>query len=95
MQLSIFEAGAPRDKPLDTYWGGRFGFREFWIDGRDFYLNGSRVFLSAVPLDNALIGAAWANYAAARETFERLKGVGINFVYTHQLRLPARVAPGL
>ena len=33
----------------------RFGFREFWIDGRDFYLNGTRIFLSALPLDNAQV----------------------------------------
>ena len=70
-------------KVLDTALPERFGFREFWIDGRDFYLNGSRIFLSAVPLDNAQVGAAWATYAGAKETFERLKGFGINFVYTH------------
>ena len=35
----------------------RFGFREFWIDGRDFYLNGTRIYLSAVPLDNAQVGS--------------------------------------
>ena len=46
----------------------RFGFREFWIDGRDFYLNGTRIFLSAVPLDNAQVGAAWATYDAASES---------------------------
>ena len=61
----------------------RFGFREFWIDGRDFYLNGKRIFLSSVPLDNAQIGAAWATYDAARESLQRLNGFGINFVYTH------------
>ncbi len=61
----------------------RFGFREFWIDGRDFFLNGTRIFLSAVPLDNAQIGAALANYGAARESMERLKSFGINFVYAH------------
>ncbi len=61
----------------------RFGFREFWIDGRDFYLNGTRIFLSAVPLDNGEVGAAWATYDAARESLERLKTFGINFVYTH------------
>ncbi len=61
----------------------RFGFREFWIDGRDFYLNGSRIFLSAVPLDNAQIGAALAGYDAARESLKRLQSFGINFVYTH------------
>ena len=68
---------------LDTCFPLPFGFRELWIDGRDFYLNGSRIFLSAVPLDNAQIGAALATYDAARESFERLKNIGINFVYTH------------
>lgn len=61
----------------------RFGFREFWIEGRDFYLNGTRIFLSALPLDNAQIGAALATFGAAKESLERLKSLGINFVYTH------------
>ena len=61
----------------------RFGFREFWIDGRDFTLNGTRIYLSALPMANAQVGAAWATYDAARETMERLKAFGINFVYTH------------
>ncbi len=59
------------------------GFREFWIDGRDFYFNGTRIFLSSVPLDNAQVSAAAAGYAAARESMERLKSFGINMVYTH------------
>lgn len=80
LQVSLLDAAG---KVLDTSWPERFGFRELWIDGRDFYLNGTRIFLSAVPLDNAQIGAAWADYSAARETFERLKEIGINFVYTH------------
>ncbi|MDP6354304.1 MAG: hypothetical protein QF473_04350, partial [Planctomycetota bacterium] len=61
----------------------RFGFRELWIDGRDFYLNGTRIFLCAVPFDNAQVGAAWATYQGARESLERLQSFGINFVYTH------------
>jgi hypothetical protein len=80
VQLSLLASGG---KVLDSSWPERFGFREMWIDGRDFYLNGTRIFLSAVPLDNAQIGAAWAGYDAARETFERLKSIGINCVYTH------------
>jgi beta-galactosidase len=68
---------------LDRGWTERFGFREFWIDGRDFFLNGTRLFLSCVPLDNAQVGAAWASYQGARESLERLKSFGINFVYTH------------
>ncbi len=80
LNLSLLEAGG---KVLDVSEPVRFGFREFWIDGRDFFLNGSRIFLSSVPLDNAQVGAAWANYAAARQSLERLKSFGINFVYTH------------
>ncbi len=68
---------------LDAALPTRFGFREFWIEGRDFYLNGTRIFLSSVPLDNAQVGAAWASYAGARESMLRLASFGINFVYTH------------
>jgi hypothetical protein len=68
---------------LDESHPARFGFREFWIDGRDFYLNGTRLFLSAVPLDNAQVGALPASYAGALESLKRLQSFGINFVYTH------------
>ena len=80
VELSLLDAA---DNVLDTTSPERFGFREFWIDGRDFFLNGSRIFLSAVPLDNAQVSAAHASYDAARESLERLKSFGINFVYTH------------
>ncbi|MGD8237577.1 MAG: carbohydrate binding domain-containing protein, partial [Armatimonadota bacterium] len=80
LKLSLLDAGG---KVLDTAHPVRFGFREFWIDGRNFFLNGTRIFLSAVPLDNAQVGAALANYEAARESLLRLKSFGINFVYTH------------
>ncbi|HOX01398.1 MAG TPA: glycoside hydrolase family 2 TIM barrel-domain containing protein [Candidatus Paceibacterota bacterium] len=78
--VSLLDA---RGGVLDATPAVRFGFREFWIDGRDFYLNGSRIFLSAVPLDNAQIGAALATYDSALETMKRLSSFGINFVYTH------------
>ncbi len=78
--VSLLDA---RGGVLDAAPAVRFGFREFWIDGRDFYLNGSRIFLSAVPLDNAQIGPALATYDAARESLKRLASFGINFVYTH------------
>jgi hypothetical protein len=70
-------------KVVDAAYPVRFGFREFWIDGKDFYLNGTRVFLSAVPLDNAQLGARTATYEGARETLKRLQSFGINCVYTH------------
>lgn len=68
---------------LDAAFPVRTGFRELWIEGRDFLLNGKRLQLSAVPLDNALVGAAWASYAGARESLERLQEFGINYVYAH------------
>jgi beta-galactosidase len=70
-------------KVVDVAHPVRFGFREFWIDGRDFYLNGTRIYLSAVPLDSAQVGARTATYAGVRETLKRLQSFGINFVYTH------------
>ncbi|HEY7312651.1 MAG TPA: glycoside hydrolase family 2 TIM barrel-domain containing protein [Gemmataceae bacterium] len=79
-EVSLVDAAG---KLLDAYHPVRFGFREFWIDGRDFYLNGTRIHLSAVPLDNAQIGARTASYEGTRETLKRLQGFGINFVYTH------------
>jgi hypothetical protein len=79
-ELSLLDASG---KVLDVETSVRFGFREFWIQGRDFYLNGTRLFLSLVPLDNASVGAAAATYAAAKESLLRLKSFGINFVYTH------------
>ncbi|MGA2866434.1 MAG: hypothetical protein ABSF95_18320 [Verrucomicrobiota bacterium] len=79
-EVSLLDAGG---QAVDTATPVRFGFREFWIQGRDFYLNGTRLYLSLVPLDNAQVGAALATYAGAKESLLRLKSFGINFVYTH------------
>ena len=78
--VSLVESGGT---VLDAALPLRFGFRELWIDGRDFYLNGTRIFLSALPLDNAQVSALTASYAGAKESLLRLKRIGINFVYTH------------
>ena len=80
LSLCLFDSAG---KALDTALPVRFGYREFWIEGRDFYLNGTRLHLSCVPLDNAEVGAATATYDAAKESFERLQSFGINCVYTH------------
>ncbi len=78
--VSIVDAS---NKTFDQALPVTFAFREFWIDGQDFYLNGSKIHLSLVPLDNAQIGGALSTYEAAKETLRRLKSFGINFVYTH------------
>ena len=59
---------------LDEALSERFGFREFWIDGRDFYLNGSRIFLSFTRSQPG------RDYEGTRERLEGRKAIGINFV---------------
>jgi beta-galactosidase len=78
--ISLVDAGG---RLLDAFHPVRSGFREFWIDGRDFFLNGTRLHLSAVPLDNAQLGSRTATYEGAVESLKRLQSFGINFVYTH------------
>jgi beta-galactosidase/beta-glucuronidase len=80
LSLSLLDSDG---KVLDTALPVRFGYREFWIDGRDFYLNGTRLHLSCLPLDNAEVSASTATYDAAKESFLRLQSFGINCVYTH------------
>jgi beta-galactosidase/beta-glucuronidase len=68
---------------LDEFGPLGFGFREFWIEGRDFFLNGSRFHSFIIPFDNAQMGAACATYQSCRETLLRDKSFGVNTVYTH------------
>ncbi len=70
-------------KVLDAAAAVRFGFRELWIDGRDFYLNGTRILLSCNPMESPSIGASMACYEGAKEELSRLKAVGVNMVYGH------------
>jgi hypothetical protein len=80
LDLTLADASG---KELDTALPVRFGFREFWIDGRDFRLNGSRIWLSATPLDNAQTSTASASYDATVATLRHCKSFGVNLVYTH------------
>ena len=73
---------------VDAFQPLRFGFREFWIEGRDFYLNGTRFHSFIVPIDNAQLGAAWSTYDAVCETLRRDKSFGVNTVYTHNYGCP-------
>ncbi len=71
---------------VDAYYPVRFGFREFWIEGRDFYLYGHPVHLRMEPLDSAQACAALASYEGVSKTLSRLKWMGFNAVYTHNYR---------
>jgi beta-galactosidase len=79
VQLTLTDADG---KVLDATLPVRFGFREFWIDGRDFCLNGTRIYLSAVRSYCSGLGVAWATYESALDTMKRLQSIGINYVYT-------------
>ena len=70
-------------REIDTAPPVTFGFREFWIEGREFRLNGSRIYLSSTPLDNAQTSVASASYEATRATLRQRKSFGVNMVYTH------------
>jgi hypothetical protein len=80
VSLSLLDAAG---KASDISNPVRFGFREFWIDGRDFYLNGTRIYLFCVPIDNGCVGASAASYEGAKESMARLQSMGVNCVYTH------------
>jgi hypothetical protein len=80
VSLSLLDSAG---KVLDIAQPVRFGFRELWIEGRDFYLNGTRLYLAAIPFNNAEGSATMASYEATRATLQRYKSFGINFVYTH------------
>ncbi|HUS81296.1 MAG TPA: hypothetical protein VM283_08520, partial [Armatimonadota bacterium] len=71
------------NRVLDASHTVRFGFRELWIEGRDFYLNGTRLWCCALPLDNAQIGPSAACYEGARESLLRQRAMGTNLMYTH------------
>jgi beta-galactosidase/beta-glucuronidase len=80
VSVSLLDA---KGEALDEAQPVRFGFREFWIDGRDFYLNGTRIYLSVIPLNNGIGDSTGASYYATKATIQRYKSFGINFVYTH------------
>ncbi len=60
----------------------QFGFREFWIQGRDFFLNGSRIHLRPIFLKNVADGADAASVEGSRNTCRRLKEYGFNAFIT-------------
>ena len=80
LELSLLDSAG---KAVDVCLPVRFGFREMWIEGRDFILNGTRLFWAVVPLDNTTLGIGRSTYEAAKESMLRLQSVGINLVYTH------------
>jgi beta-galactosidase len=70
-------------KVLDTFRPVRFGFREFWVDGREFRLNGSRIWSMIVVADSVVGPTVAATYEESKRTFRRMKAAGMNTIYGH------------
>jgi hypothetical protein len=64
---------------LDEYEPVRFGFREFWIEGRDFMLNGSPIHLRALHCGTASYGAPYSSLESSTRMMERMQEYGFNF----------------
>lgn len=56
-----------KGKEIDDEWGETFGFREFWIDGKKFFLNGKEIRLRP---DEA--GDVWNSCAGVTEVIEAM-----------------------
>ena len=65
---------------LDETTPQSFGFREFWISGRDFMLNGKRLHLRCLDYSNAGRDFALASLPRVQETFRRARALGFNYV---------------
>ena len=60
----------------------RFGFREFWIDGRDFYLNGTPVHLRVLHTENVTAQADRGSLEGCLNTCRSLQEYGFNAAIT-------------
>lgn len=68
-----------RGKLLDETTPVTFGFREFWIEGRDLILNGKRIHLRCLDSNNAR-DFATASLAVCKTTFARARALGFNYM---------------
>jgi hypothetical protein len=79
MYSAVVTLHEPGGKVLDESLPTRFGFREFWIEGRDFYLNGRRIHFRAMNIENPNQHADGASKASAIRTCRRMLEYGFNF----------------
>ena len=69
-------------KVLDESLPAAFGFREFWVDGRTFYLNGKPLHLRALFTTSISSGADKSCLPACERTCQQLKALGFNSLIT-------------
>lgn len=68
---------------LDAFLPQDFGFREFWIEGRNFMLNGSVIHLRSLCSSAMRDGADHSSAAATRRYAERAKQNGFNHLIAY------------
>ncbi|HBC86087.1 MAG TPA: hypothetical protein DCZ94_03945 [Lentisphaeria bacterium] len=69
-------------KKIDELLPVKFGFREFRIDGKDFYLNGKLIRLRALWVNSIADFADKSDYSAGMNLCRRMKEYGFNFFIT-------------
>ncbi len=68
-------------KGVDMLFPEEFGFREFWVDGRDFYLNGSVIHLRNMGIGCSRNGAFETHRDGVRNVMQRVKDANFNAIY--------------
>lgn len=76
LQLATVQSGV-----CDESTPVRFGFREFWIDGRSLMLNGRVAHLRAFDFMNPTRDFGQASRLGCEWTLRRFRGLGMNFIY--------------
>jgi hypothetical protein len=80
MYEAVLSLRNPAGEVLDESLPTRFGFREFWLEGRDFHLNGRRIHFRAMNIENPNQHADIASKDSALRTCRRMQEYGFNFV---------------
>ena len=70
---------SPDGKLLDEFLPQEFGFREFWIDGRDFYLNGKKIHLRAL-VSGHVRDTGKTSDEAIQHLVKTARDFGVNFL---------------
>ncbi len=81
VKTSIYE----KDKLLDESYFQDFGFREFYEEGGDFFLNGEKMHIFAMTSGDVFDRYSWyyARNEVISDTFSNLKAAGYNTVLLH------------
>jgi hypothetical protein len=75
---AVVELKKPTGETIDILYPEEFGFREFELKGRHFYLNGKRINLRSAASQLPIAGAAWNTPAQYQKNARLIKSFGQN-----------------